>query len=124
MNIDNNDDMIDSRDLVERMEELQEEIQDAKDLGEAEPDDVLALLGDLEAFAKKFEDYAPDFHYGETAIRDSYFQEYAQQLAEDCGMVEASCKWPNHCIDWERAAHELQQDYSAIDFDGVTYWVR
>lgn len=27
-------------------------------------------------------------------------------------------------IDWERAAEELRMDYTAVDFDGVTYWVR
>ena len=32
--------------------------------------------------------------------------------------------WPFNCIDWEKAAEELQQDYMSIDFDGVTYWMR
>ena len=32
--------------------------------------------------------------------------------------------WPNTCIDWDQAAGELKMDYSAVDFDGVTYWIR
>jgi hypothetical protein len=28
------------------------------------------------------------------------------------------------CIDWNEAASELQMDYTAVEFDGVTYWVR
>ncbi len=62
--------------------------------------------------------------YPITLIRDSYFEEYAQELAEDCGMVPANAQWPNNCIDWEQAARELQHDYSSIDIGEVTYWTR
>ena len=65
-----------------------------------------------------------DWKYGETLVRDSYFTDYAQQLAEDVGAVDANASWPNNCIDWERAARELKVDYTAVDFDGVTYWIR
>jgi hypothetical protein len=75
--------------------------------------------------------YAADWEYGETLIRDSYFKEYAQELAEDCAPFPAKSKesellnsWPYRCIDWDQAARELQMDYTAVDFDGVTYWVR
>lgn len=57
-------------------------------------------------------------------IRDSYFQDYAQELAEDCGMVNDNAAWPNNCIDWELAARELRHDYSSVEIDGVTYWTR
>lgn len=62
--------------------------------------------------------------YPITLIRDSYFEDYAQELAEECGLVNTNANWPNNCIDWEKAARELQWDYSAVDFDGVTYWYR
>jgi hypothetical protein len=68
--------------------------------------------------------YAADWEHGETLIRDSYFKEYAQELAEDCDMVKGDATWPNNCIDWNQAARELQMDYTAVDFDGVTYWIR
>lgn len=57
-------------------------------------------------------------------IRDSYFEDYARELAEDCGMVNDNASWPNNCIDWEKAARELQWDYSTVEFEGVTYWYR
>jgi hypothetical protein len=38
--------------------------------------------------------------------------------------VPRDLKWPFTCIDWEQAASELQMDYSAVDFDGVIYWIR
>lgn len=68
--------------------------------------------------------YAADWEHGETLIRYSYFKEYAQELAEDCGMIPANLAWPCTCIDWDQAARELQMDYTSVDFDGVTYWVR
>lgn len=50
---------------------------------------------------------------------DGYSEEqagaaYAQQTAEDCGMVDDSAKWPHNCIDWEEAWRQLAMDgYSA-----------
>lgn len=81
-------------------------------------------LAALEKLAEDASNYAADWGYGETLIRDSYFEEYAQQLAEDIGAINADATWPNNCIDWECAARELQSDYTAVDFDGVTYWIR
>ena len=80
--------------------------------------------GDLEALQSEAEDYSPDWHHGECLIRESYFEDYAQELAEDIGAIDPNAHWPNDCIDWERAARELQYDYTAVDFDGVTYWIR
>ena len=65
-----------------------------------------------------------DWKYGETLVRDSYFTDYAQQLAEDIGAVDANASWPNNCIDWERAARELKMDYTSVSFGGVEYWIR
>lgn len=31
-------------------------------------------------------------------------------------------QWPYNCIDWARAARELQMDYSSADLMGETYW--
>ncbi len=37
----------------------------------------------------------------------SSVEDYAQELAEDCGMVPDDLAWPLSCIDWKRAAREL-----------------
>lgn len=65
-----------------------------------------------------------DWKYGAQLIRETYFKDYAQQLAEDIGAVNADATWPNNCIDWEQAARELEVDYTQVDFDGVTYLIR
>lgn len=78
----------------------------------------------LKTLAEECAGYAPDWKYGETLIRDSYFKEYAQQLAEDIGAIDRNAAWPMCCIDWDQAAEELKQDYTSVDYDGVTYWIR
>jgi|SRR5579862_7954563 len=125
---DNADDVIDSRDVIARIEELQHTRQHFMDTessipwAEAEPDEAEELAA-LEALAQEAEGCA-DWPYGETLVRDSYFKDYAQQLAEDIGCLNDDDKWPYTCTDWELAARELRYDYTSVDFAGVTYWVR
>lgn len=122
--ISNQDDVIDSRSVIERIEELEaakeacgdDAMEEWQDEFEAELTALLALQDEAEGCA--------DWKHGETLVRDSYFKEYAQELAEDCGMIPAGLSWPCTCIDWDQAARELRMDYSAVEFDGVTYWVR
>jgi len=35
---------------------------------------------------------------------------YAQETAEDCGMVDDDAKWPHNCIDWDEAWRQLAMD--------------
>lgn len=80
-------------------------------------------LAALVAFRDEASGYC-DWHSGATLIRESYFEDYARELAEDLhGSEIRDAKWPFSCIDWERAAEELRQDYTAAEFDGVTYYV-
>jgi hypothetical protein len=62
--------------------------------------------------------------YPVTLIRDSYFREYAVELADEIGAVDSNAGWPNNCIDWEEAARELRMDYSSVEYAGITYWYR
>jgi antirestriction protein len=113
-----NADMFDSRDVIERIAELEAEEDDATDESGAEE------LETLRTFAEDASGYAADWEYGETFVRDSYFEDYARELAEDIGAVPDDAGWPCTCIDWEYAARELQMDYSSVELDGVTFWVR
>ena len=114
--ITNAEDIIDSRDVIERINYLE---IDEGSLDELEKEE----LANLRSLAEEAES-SPDWKYGEALIRDSYFQEYAEQLAEDIGAIQKGATWPNNCIDWEEAAEQLQQDYMCVDFDGVKYWIR
>lgn len=147
--IDNNQDILDSRDVIARFEELESERDAAKvdDLNaKLEEGETRDTSGDWTAecgiaFSDDWDedreteyqalkslideaDCSPDWHHGGTLIRDSYFEDYARQLAEDLGLLEKCDQWPATCIDWECAADELKQDYFNVDFDGVEYWLR
>jgi len=130
----NNDDIIDTRDLIAAIDALAADIEEA-DIGETDenPDaweawkrshqaDVEQLAA-LRKFAAECEDF-DDYSYGVILIRDSYFQTYAMDLADDIGAIPADVSWPLTCIDWAQAARELQMDYTPVTFDGVTYWGR
>ena len=109
----NSDDVIDSRDVIERIDDLEG----------TDDEDEKAELKVLEALAEEGEG-SPDWRHGETLIRDSHFEDYARELAEDIGAIKGDESWPLNCIDWKEAAELLQQDYFSVDFDGVDYWIR
>jgi hypothetical protein len=121
--VDKYQDIIDSRDVDSRIEELEAERDAAAEAGN--PGDFTdGELARLTALRDDVAGYAPDWQYGCTLIRDSYFKDYAQELAEDIGALEKDLKWPHTCIDWDQAARELRMDYSSAELDGVTYWFR
>lgn len=108
------DNMFDSRDIMERLDDLQE-----GDLDEVEAEELRVL----ESFVAEAEQCV-DWEYGVTFIRDSHFADYAEELASDIGAVDRDNQWPLMHIDWDAAANDLKTDYSPIEFDNVTYWVR
>jgi Antirestriction protein (ArdA) len=131
--ISNNEDILDVRDIIARVEELEDE-RDAIDEDDAEAlaewktenddelDELTELLSDLKGYGGD-EQWRGDW-YPVTLIRDSHFRDYAEELADDIGAVDSNASWPMTCIDWDQAARELQQDYSAVEYGSVTYWYR
>lgn len=157
--IDNRQDVMDSRDVIERHDEMTSERGDLESrveectetleelvAAEEGENELQAAQDDLDAarealkewdadngeefkalsdFVKEGENSAEDWSHGATLVRDSYFEEYARDLAEDLnGKAIRDAVWPFNCINWEDAAEELKQDYSCVTFDGVEYWVR
>lgn len=118
--------MLDSRELQERLEEL-EGMDEAyrESLGTSMPEAPLddaetAELKELRELAENVQEW----QYGATLIPEDDFEDYARELAEDCGMIPADRQWPMTCIDWEKAAEELQTDYTSVEYQGKTYYVR
>lgn len=119
------DDIIDSRDIIARVEEI-EEFKESEGLISNDDQEELMLLSNFLEELKGNggdEQWRGDW-YPVTLVRDSYFKEYAQELAEDIGAIPADNAWPCTCIDWDQAARELRMDYTSAEFDGVTYWFR
>lgn len=116
-------------DEVSTFEEAEQEAKDAlkaayanvKDWDESDEGQELAKL---KAFAEEAEGYAEDWRYGATLIHEDYFEDYARDLAAEGDYDMKNEQWPYTCIDWEKAAEELKQDYTSVDFGGETYWVR
>ncbi len=129
-------DIFDSREVIERIEELTAEWAEAtgdepEDYSLSEDDwahglsaDDAAELVALLALKEDGETNTEDWSYGVTFISDDYFETYAQELAEDIGAIDREASWPAYHIDWEAAARDLQQDYTEIDVNGSTYWAR
>lgn len=129
---------IDSRDVIERLNELESAASEGpSDLGCAYcgegsmPDSEFeSLCSDhadelriLRSFAEQGEGFS-DWQYGETFIPDSDFTDHARELAEDIGAIHKDGEWPTLHIDWEAAADALRMDYMSIEVDGETYWGR
>ena len=120
MEIHNTMDVIDSRNLVDRYNEI---------VGNPE---FLDEATSLEKVIRQGENSSADWDHGETMIHEIFFVEYTKNFIDQCyddifKMTENDDgNWPyRHIkIDYESAAEELKQDYTCIDFDGETYYVR
>jgi hypothetical protein len=122
IDISNTADIIDSRDIIARIDELESYYNAeafADNLDEDEREELLVL----KSLAEEAENVC-SWEDGETMIHDTYFREYAEQYADDIGAVGTENQWPLTHIDWEAAADDLQQDFSSVDYDGQTFWVR
>lgn len=128
-------DIIDVRNIIERVEELEEARAEYDErhgtpgawakIDDGEPEELQALVDLLDGLAGRGgdHDWRGDW-YPVTLIRDSYFEEYAQELAADIGAIDRSARWPLTRIDWKAAAEDLQQDYCQVDYGPSTYWYR
>ena len=114
------EDILNSQDVIDRMEELQDEINELLENSEEADPKIIEELKELEGFAK-YASEVDDWEHEAYFIRDRNFTDYTRDLAEDC--YEIPSEWPFRCIDWKQASEELKCDYSAYDFGGVTYWI-
>jgi len=159
--ITNGEDVIDSRDIIERIAYLEDEMEDFKTtkklpsfdwedkwegseydtwdkrhkkhdmewaISQWETWEHVEEYRALKAIEQECEGYG-DWQYGETLIRDSYWQSYIEELIKDCyempkEMNNGAWPWRHFTMDYEAAAEEAKEDYMSVDFDGVDYWMR
>ncbi len=119
--ITNDMDVIDSRDIIERIEELESFIE--YNVNE-NSDDVIEWTEELEALkalAEEGENYSPDWSYGSQLIHENYFEEYMDEMLEDCGDIpkDIPC-YLDITVNYDM----LKWDYTELDFDGETYYIR
>jgi hypothetical protein len=124
MKFDGYDTVIDSREIIERLEELEGMDDTGEDEGDGLDDADKAELKMLKALVEELRTVGGDSpEDGLTLVRDSYFVDYVQETLEDCGELPKDL--PSYIVvDWTATARNIQQDYTRVKFDGVTYWVR
>ena len=123
-------DIIDVRDIIERVEELEgllgnEEGTDEGWQGTDAEWDELAMLQVLMADLRGNggdEQWRGDW-YPLTLIREPYFVDYVRELLEDCGDIPKDLPHYIH-IDWQATARDVGMDYTSTEIDGVTYFYR
>jgi len=149
MTISNKDDVIDSRDVIERIEELAStQIQAFNEQQSIEGDDDLQIEDDdfnndhfrnwlkegegidierdelisLLELQDQCEDLS-DWEYGETLVNADYWVDYVYDLLRDCGDLPKDI--PHYIeIDWDATANNIEHDYMRVDFGGEEYLIR
>ena len=147
-----NNELFDTRDLIEYRDFLQSSLVDSyneyledynlnADEDEQEElaenyEDIVLLDGfidryntelehckDITNFCEELGEYFPDFGFGETLIHESYFEEYCEDLVKDCGYIHRDL--PNWIvINWKETADNIKVDYTEFEFEGETYYAR
>ena len=129
--IDNTQEIIDVRGIIERVEELEESIQDYENEASAlelhyehvaekeELEELRGLLAELAGYGGD-EEFEGDW-YPVTLIHDSYFETAMDELLEDIGDIprDLPC-YLTITVDYVA----LQMDYSSVGVGGQTYWYR
>lgn len=126
-------DITDSRDISARLTELQEErdilVMEMADDGKVAENNLESWddenKEELDALIELCDDCSEknaDWGYGTCIIHDDYFIQYAKDLASDINGFQH--QWPCNHIDWDAAAEALKDDYSEVEYDGDTYFVR
>lgn len=113
--------MCDVKAAVEEFEQAQRDAEDA----EAEE---IVLPFPIEQYVA-LRDFYREADWAEEAIDDDYFVEHITQLIDDCYddiPGKGRSGWP-YChvkVDYVAAAEDAKEDYTPVEFGGVTYWCR
>lgn len=126
---------LDTRDLQERLEELEGErtdLREAVDDAEGEEEKQTAHeeldvwegdnLDELEALWK-LKDEVSEWDDGNTLVPEDEWIDYVEEVLKDCGDLPPEIPWYIE-IDWEKTAENIAQDYRTVDYLGTTYYYR
>ena len=140
--------MLDTRDLLERREELKQQVLDSflenfphyeemtndfEDILFEEEEiqswkeywlDEIEEITDIEKLEDEVNDYAGDnFEDGIYLIVEDDFEDFVEQDLEDCGYIPKDFPtWIE--IDWKATANNVRQDYTEVKFRGTSYLYR
>ena len=132
---------MDTRDLIEERENLKqqilesflenfphyEEMTDTFEDIRFEEEEIESWKEDWENELKEIEEIndledevGSEFEDGVTLIEEDEFEDYYQELVEDCGYI--SKDFPSWIeVDWSKTADNMRMDYSETEFRGTNY---
>lgn len=149
--VNNSEDILYFRDIVERIEELEDELSVMQDLEdeiesldeEEDKEEIRIAKEELEKKEKEFEpeieelkilkEFISEFagyggdekyegeSYPSTFISDNHWEEFVKSECEDFGYIPKDLPWWIF-IDWEKTSERYQEGYISGDFDGERYW--
>ena len=121
-------DIIDVRDIIERIEELESEIEDyteqmddwqANANNQEQLEALMSIMEEMKGYGGD-EQWRGDW-YPVTLIRDSHFEEAMDELVHDCyDMPKNLPDFMTITLDYVA----LQMDYTSVEIEGATYWYR
>lgn len=137
-------DIIDTRDLIEKRDELKQSILDSflenfehyEDRTECF-EDILFEEEEIQSWKEDWEDefeqieeinkvedlIGSEFDYGCILFSEDYWEEYVEDLIIDCGYISKDLpSWIE--IDWEATANNVKVDYTEVEYQGQTYYGR
>ena len=116
------DDYMDSRDIQERIEELELALED-EDTDEGDRDDIQEELDGWYQVKSEVAESNPEWDDGITFIAYEKFDDYVKEFCEDCGDIPRNL--PDYIvIDWQATADNLQVDYTEVEIQGSIYLFR
>lgn len=137
-------DFIDTRDLIERRDELKQSILDSfietfehyedqtnnfddilfqEEEIQSWKEDWLDELEEIEEINSIEDELGSEFEYGVTLVEENYWEEYVEELLIDCGYISKDLPYWIE-IDWKETASNVKQDYTEIEYLGRTYYGR
>ncbi len=107
---------------VDNEEEVQQRLEDFKELWEEE----LKQTKEIDDLEEEVEGYAGDkFDDGIYLINENDFTEYCEEMMEEFGYINRDTpQLIKNNIDWEGIADDLRIDYTEVEFRGDTYLFR
>lgn len=115
-------DYFDSRDVVERLSE----IDNGSPTTVKEKAALIRILDELEEEfpVSEYSDVRTDMNCGVQGFAEHYAIEYAEEYASDVAGMDREQPWPFNHIDWEAAADALKEDCTEVEILGSTFYLR
>ena len=122
--IENEEDYDDKQnDIDNKLEEIAEKENELQEC-EFEYNRYSEELAELESLKEEISDNSDEgFEYGIQLIHENDIDDYLHELLIDCGYIQKDLpSWVE--IDWQATYDNMKQDYSELELNGNTFYVR